>query len=168
MKGKQSDVVSTLRVTSRSLLAAPSLRSPPVFSRSPAQSLLSDHQYALKAGGGAVTSLASILQKAITRRKDSAQQYTDAKRPDLAEKEHSEASLIQRFLPKQMDESELKTIVEQAVSAARGQGIEAKKLLGVVMKEVRGRVGGGAEGKRLKEIVERVLGDGEADKGNKK
>lgn len=127
----------------------------------PVQSLLSDHQYATKAGGSSGSSLTSILQKAIARRKDSAEQYIAAKRQDLADKEHSEASLIERFLPTQLGEQELRTVVEQAVGAAKGQGVEAKKLLGVVMKEVKGRVGGKADGKRLKEVIEGVVGKGD-------
>ena len=79
----------------------------------------------------------------------------------MADKEHSEASLIERFLPTQLGEQELRTIVEQAVGVAKGQGVEAKKLLGVVMKEVKGRVGGKADGKRLKEVIEGVVGKGD-------
>lgn len=125
-----------------------------------AQNLLSEHQYAQKQQGGTPSTLLSILQKAIGRRHEAAEQYTSANRPDLAEKERNEASYIGKFLPQQLSGEELRDIIGQAVNAAKGQGVETKKLLGAVMKEVRGRVEGRTDPKGLKDVVDEVIRGG--------
>ncbi|PWN21813.1 GatB/YqeY domain-containing protein, partial [Microstroma glucosiphilum] len=137
MKGKQPDLVSILKP------------------------LLSEHQLASKsaagAAGSAAVSLLSLVRKHVARRTEAAKQYTDAQREDLASKEHKEAGFLQRFLPRQMDEEELKGIVGQVVDAARGKGIDGKKLMGSVIREVKEVVGGKAEGAKIKEVVEKVI-----------
>ncbi|CAO1623825.1 unnamed protein product [Jaminaea pallidilutea] len=145
MKAKQADVTTTLR------------------------SILSEHQYSLKSGSA--TTLVSLLNKAISRRQESASQYTDANRRDLADKEHSEADTLRKFLPAQMGEAEVKKLVEDVVAKFTEQGNEtkqgakedasmAKKMMGAVMKEVKSQVEGRFEGKKLKDIVDGVLGGG--------
>lgn len=102
----------------------------------------------------------SIIQKAISRRKEAAEQYSSADRHDLAEKEHKEASLIEKFLPAQLGEGELKTIVEEVYKGIMGQGIDGKKIMGLVMKELKDKVGGAADPRKMKELVDAVLGAG--------
>lgn len=82
--------------------------------------------------------LISVLQKALAKRQDSAQQFRDARpaREDLASKEDTEADLIKSFLPEQIPAEELTKVVEQAVADAKAAGIEGKKLMGDVMKRV--------------------------------
>lgn len=79
----------------------------------------------------------------------------------MAEKERNEASYISKFLPQQLSAEEVKEIVGQAVSAARGQGVETKKLLGWIMKEIKGRVEGRTDVKKLKDVVDEVIKGGE-------
>jgi hypothetical protein len=138
MKGKQPDLVSILKP------------------------LLSEHQLASKnstAGlaGSAAVSLLSLVRKHLARRTEAAKQYSDAQREDLAQKEHKEAGFLQRFLPKQMEEEELRGIVGEVVNAARGKGVDGKKLMGSVIREVKEVVGGKAEGAKIKEVVEKVI-----------
>lgn len=128
------------------------------------QNLLSEHQYAQKQQGGSPPTLLSILQKAIGRRHEAAESYTSANRADLAEKERQEASYIGKFLPQQLSPDELRDLIGQAVSAAKGQGVETKKLLGWVMKEIRGRVEGRTDNKKLKDVVQDVIKGGEGGK----
>lgn len=55
----------------------------------------------------------------------------------------------------------MRELVQQAVSAAKGQGVETKKLLGWIMKEVKGRVEGRTDVKKLKDVVEDVIKGGD-------
>ena len=53
-----------------------------------------------------------IIQKQVKQRKDAAQIYIDQSRQDLADDELAQIKILEKFLPKQMNESEIKTIVE--------------------------------------------------------
>lgn len=96
-----------------------------------------------------------LLISAAKKRKDSIEQYRAANREDLASKEEAELAIIQEFLPKQMDESEVeavvKTIIEQ-VGAKTPQ--EVGKVMGAAMKELRGK----ADGTLVQTVAKRLLG----------
>ncbi len=96
-----------------------------------------------------------LLISAAKKRKDSVEQYRAANREDLASKEEAELAIIQEFLPKQMDESEvetaLKAIIEQ-VGAKTPQ--EVGKVMGAAMKELRGK----ADGTLVQAVAKRLLG----------
>ena len=96
-----------------------------------------------------------LLISAAKKRKDSVEQYRAANREDLASKEEAELAIIQEFLPKQMDESEVeavvKTIIEQ-VGAQTPQ--EVGKVMGAAMKELRGK----ADGTLVQTVAKRLLG----------
>lgn len=105
--------------------------------------------------------LISVLQKALAKRQDSAQQFRDAKpaREDLASKEDSEADLIRSFLPEQIPIEELNTIVHQAVKDAKASGVEGKRLMGEVMKKVSSQVDKArAPGAMISEAVKKCIG----------
>ena len=59
-----------------------------------------------------------VLTREVAQRKDSAQAYTDGKRPELAEKELAEAAVLQAYLPAALTEAELDAIVAEEVAAA--------------------------------------------------
>ncbi|MEO8821868.1 MAG: GatB/YqeY domain-containing protein, partial [Ginsengibacter sp.] len=56
-----------------------------------------------------------LLQKLVKQRKDSLEIYEKQNREDLAEKEREEISVIEKFLPKQMDESAVKTVIQKII-----------------------------------------------------
>ena len=56
-----------------------------------------------------------ILQKLVKQRKDSLEIYEKQNREDLASKEREEIEVIEKFLPKQMDETELKTVISKII-----------------------------------------------------
>lgn len=99
-----------------------------------------------------------MIQKAIAKRRDSASQYVAAKRKDLADKEHSEVSVLERFLPAQMSQAEIKNAIDQALAKLKQTTpVEGKRLLGAVIKEVKRSVGEGrVDVKVLKEAVEKA------------
>lgn len=84
----------------------------------------------------------ATLNKMIKQRRDSVTQYTAGNRPDLAQKEEAEISLIQTYLPAQLSEKE----VEQAVSEAiKETGAASAKDMGKVMGCLKGKLQGKAD-----------------------
>lgn len=97
----------------------------------------------------------AILRRERKRRLESAKAFRDGDRPELAAKEESEAELIAAYLPAELGDDELRSIVEAAVAEA---GATSPKDMGQVMKAAMPKVGGRADGKRVSAIVKEVLG----------
>ena len=99
--------------------------------------------------------IVKIIQKLVKQRKESAQQYTDAGRPELAENELAEAAVMEVYLPKQLSEAELeaelsKIIAEVGASKPQDMG----KVMGVATK----RLAGLADGRAISAKVKQLLG----------
>lgn len=99
--------------------------------------------------------IVGVIQKAIKSRKDSAEQYTNAARPELASKEEAEIAVLEVYLPKQMDAQEVEAIVRSVVSETGALGA---KDMGKVMQKLMPLVKGKADGKMVNETVKKVLG----------
>jgi uncharacterized protein len=97
----------------------------------------------------------AVLRRERKRRLDAAAQFRDADRSELAEKEEAEAALIEGYLPAELDDSELQTMISEAISET---GASDPKDMGQVMKVVMGRTGGRADGRRVSEQVRAALG----------
>lgn len=113
----------------------------------------SELQRASKDGDGAVDEV-EVLQRERKRRLESAQAYRDGGREDLATTEEAEAQLIEAYLPQQIGDDELATIVESAISES---GASSPRDMGGVMKLVMGQVKGRADGKRVSAAVKEKL-----------
>ncbi len=96
----------------------------------------------------------SLVKRAIKQRKDSAEQFKKGNRDDLAEKEEQEISFIERYLPAQISEDEVRIIVEKVVADV---GAEGKADMGKVMGPVMGIVGDTADGAIVRTVVENIL-----------
>ena len=98
--------------------------------------------------------IVKIIQKLVKQRKESAQQYNDAGRPELAENELAEAAAMEVYLPKQLSEAEveaqLKTIIAE-VGASKPS--DMGKVMGVATK----RLAGLAEGRLISTLVKKLL-----------
>ena len=90
----------------------------------------------------------------VKQRRDSIEQFTNAGRLDLVEKEEAELKILQGFLPKQLTPEEIDSEVEKAVGEAEASGM---KDLGKVMKLLMPRVAGRADGKLVIEKVRERL-----------
>jgi uncharacterized protein YqeY len=97
-----------------------------------------------------------LLQKLVKQRKDSAAIYIEQGRADLAEPELAQAAVIEKYLPAQLSESEIETILRKLLeenklfgSAAMGQA------MAIGNKELAGR----ADGKTIAAIVKKLLGN---------
>ncbi|MEJ6735143.1 MAG: GatB/YqeY domain-containing protein [Flavobacteriales bacterium] len=95
-----------------------------------------------------------IIQKQVKQRKDAAQIYIDQSRQDLADDEIAQIKILEKFLPKQMDESEIKTIVEEVISST---GATSMADMGKVMGLVNQKLAGKADGKIIAQIVKATL-----------
>lgn len=95
-----------------------------------------------------------VLSTLVKQRKESAQVYREGGRPELAEKEEQELAVIQEFLPTQLDEAELRAIIETAVNET---GATSPKDMGKVMKAVTGKTLGRADGRLVSELVKERL-----------
>ncbi|MDD3095818.1 MAG: GatB/YqeY domain-containing protein [Candidatus Neomarinimicrobiota bacterium] len=96
-----------------------------------------------------------VLKKAAKERQDSMQTYAAAGRNDLAEVEKQELLIIQSYLPAELDDAALETIVRQAIvqTGAATPG-DLGKVMSASMKALAGR----ADGRRVQEIVKKLLG----------
>lgn len=95
-----------------------------------------------------------IVQKALKQRKESAEAYTKGGRGDLAAKETAEAKILVAFLPPQADEGEIRSAIEEFVAA---EGLAGPQAMGQVMKAMRERFAGSAEGGTISRIAREVL-----------
>jgi len=107
-------------------------------------------------GAGEITDqdIVKIIQKLVKQRKESAQQYNDAGRPELAENELAEAAEMEVYLPKQLSEAEVEAeLVKIIAEVGASQPSDMGKVMGVATK----RLAGLAEGKMISTIVKKLL-----------
>jgi len=95
-----------------------------------------------------------ILQKLVKMRKDSAEIFTSQNRPDLAEPELAQIAVIEKFLPVQLSETEIESIISKIISETGASGIAS---MGKVMALATAQIGGQAEGKTISAIVKKQL-----------
>jgi uncharacterized protein YqeY len=96
----------------------------------------------------------AIVEKLIKQRKDSIQQFQQAGRTDLVEKEQSELALLQGYLPQQMSEVELEQAIAAAIADAGASGPQA---MGKVMAVLKPRIAGRADVGRASALVKARL-----------
>lgn len=98
-----------------------------------------------------------VLQSEVKKRQESAEVYEQAGRAEAAIKERAEAKVLSAYLPAAMSDEELTTVVQQEVERAATQGSAGVKAMGAVVKAVRERVGSGADGSKIAELVKAAL-----------
>ena len=101
-----------------------------------------------------------VLRSEGKKRAEAAELYEQGRRTELAERERAQAAVLERYLPAEMDDAQLESIVAEEVEAARGSGAEGGKAMGQVIKAVRARVGADASGGRVAAAVKAALGQG--------
>jgi uncharacterized protein YqeY len=95
-----------------------------------------------------------IIRKSVKQRLDSIDQYTKGDRPELAAKEKAEMDLLKTYLPPELSDAELESGLRDIIAST---GAQSKKDLGKVMKEATAKYKGRVEGKKIQEIVSRLL-----------
>jgi len=96
----------------------------------------------------------SILQKMAKQRQDSLKIYEEQDRQDLAAKEREELELLQTYLPKPLSADELEIIIKEIIAQT---GAESMRDMGKVMPLAKEKIGGGADGRTLSEIIRKLL-----------
>jgi len=94
-----------------------------------------------------------ILNSLAKKRKESIDLFIKGNRPDLAEKEQAELAVIQEFLPKQMDDSEIETELKQMIAEMNAGSKDFGKVMGAAMKKFSGR----ADGAKVQSILKTLL-----------
>jgi len=95
-----------------------------------------------------------MLQKLVKQRRDTAKIYREQNRPELAEEEEYQASIIEKYLPEQMSEEEIKAVVEKVVAET---GASSMKDMGRVMGIVSKKLAGKADNKTVAALVKQML-----------
>jgi len=96
----------------------------------------------------------AVLQKGVKSREDSAAQYGQAGREDLAAQERAEIEVLRRYLPELLSEAETRELVQRTIAAL---GLSSKKDLGQVMKAVLAEHKGRVEGKLVQKLAAELL-----------
>lgn len=96
-----------------------------------------------------------IISTSIKQRQDSIEQFKQGGREDLVAKEQAELKFLQSFMPAQMDEAEIRKLVDWAVTEAKAAG---PKDMGNVMKLLMPKLQGRADGKLVNQIVKERIG----------
>lgn len=137
IKGKDEVAVSTIRL----ILAA--LKERDIAARS--------------AGNGEGVEdkeILSLLQSMIKQRQESAETYSKAERQELADRETAEIEVVRRFLPRQMDDTEVQGTVDQLIGE---MGVSDIKEMGKVMAELKNRYAGQIDMSKASNIVKERL-----------
>jgi uncharacterized protein YqeY len=93
----------------------------------------------------------SIMDKMVKQRRDSAKQYRDAERPELADQEDAEIAIIQTFLPAQLSAEEIDAMIDDALAGIDVEGMAAMgALMGKLKPQLQGRADMGEVSKRVK------------------
>jgi hypothetical protein len=95
-----------------------------------------------------------VLAREGKKRREAAEAYDSAGRPELAERERAEGAVLERYLPQQLSDGELVELVRTAITEA---GATSASQLGAVMRLAQPRAAGRADGRRVSEEVRRQL-----------
>lgn len=95
-----------------------------------------------------------ILRKEVKKVKDSIEQFEEMGRDDLVKKEKTQLEVLETYLPKLMDENEVRKVVEEKIEQVGAKDMrDMGKVMGTVMKELEGKT----DGNVVKNIVQEIL-----------
>ena len=98
--------------------------------------------------------LLAIVQKQAKQRRDAMQQYEDAGRDDLAQRERDELTIIGQYLPAQLSDEDIHQAVQEIVTRT---GATSMKDMGRVMGEAMSALRNQADGNRVRQVVQALL-----------
>ncbi len=98
----------------------------------------------------------TLVKRAIKQRTESAKQYDEAGRSELAESERAEVAVLEAYLPIQLSDEDLRSMLESVITEAGAtQPSDMGKVMGAAMKAV----GDGADGGRVRDMITALLKD---------
>jgi uncharacterized protein len=96
-----------------------------------------------------------LLSQQAKQRRDSIEQFTNAGRDDLVEKESQELAIIETYLPEQVSDEEVAKIIDELIASSGATTMkDLGKVMGPAMKQLKGK----ADGKKIQELVKSRLG----------
>jgi len=95
-----------------------------------------------------------LIQKGIKQREEAIVQYKSASREDLVKNEQDQIDIFSLYLPKQLNDSELESIIQEIINEV---GATSMKDMGKIMNPAKQKIGGSADGKRINETVKKLL-----------
>jgi hypothetical protein len=99
----------------------------------------------------------TVLTREAKKRRESVTAYTDAGRPELADRENAELEVINAYLPAQLSDAEVAEIVNAAVATVAESGASGGAAIGAVMKIVQPQIKGRADGGVVAAMVKSAL-----------
>ena len=99
--------------------------------------------------------IVDIIAKEMKKKKDAMADFEKAERQDLIDQTNEEMKVLEDYLPKQLSKDEIKEIVSKVIEET---GATSMKDMGIVMKEAKAKIGAGADGKTINEVVKELLG----------
>lgn len=111
-----------------------------------------------KEGSGPLTEddLVAVIQKQAKQRRDSIEQFDNAGRDELAQRERDELAIIERYLPEQVSDDDIRRVIHDIIIRT---GAAGKKDLGRVMGEAMSELRGRADGNRVRLAAQGLLED---------
>lgn len=100
---------------------------------------------------------AALVRRAVKQRQDSAAQFREGDRQEMAEREEREAVLLETYLPAQAGEDDIRAAVRDLVAT---EGLAGPAAIGTVMKAMLARFGSAADGRVINRIAREVLSEG--------
>jgi uncharacterized protein YqeY len=98
----------------------------------------------------------AVVRKQVNQRKDSIEQYENAGRDDLVEKEQEELEVLDEYMPAQVSDEELKEKLQSIIDEVGAESMaDMGPVMGRAMDELRGKVDGG----RVQTVVKQILGE---------
>ena len=95
-----------------------------------------------------------LIQKLVKQGKESAELYSSQNRPELAAEELAQVAVMEKYLPKQMSEEEVATVLKEIIAQTGAAGPQDMgKVMGVATKQLAGK----AEGRMISAIVKLLL-----------
>ena len=96
----------------------------------------------------------SVLEKMIKQRKESLVQFQAGNRQDLVDKEAAEITLLQGYLPAQLSDAEIDTLIKDAIAASGAASIkDMGKIMAIIKTQAQGRADLGSVGAKIKAIL---------------
>jgi len=96
-----------------------------------------------------------VISSEAKKRKESIIEYEKGERQSLAEKEKAELEILQKYLPEQLSEEEIKKLIEEAIEKTGAQDIkDMGKVMAELMPKLKGRADGGLVSKIVKELLQ--------------
>jgi hypothetical protein len=95
-----------------------------------------------------------LIQKGIKQREEAIVQFKEANRDDLVDNEQNQIDIFTLYLPKQLTDDELETIIKTIIDEV---GATSMKDMGKIMNPAKEKVGGSADGKRINIAVKKLL-----------